>query len=69
MVRTVLKPHNRDSVVKKDLVATPLVIEEEENLDDLTLEQFIDRGYKQDSLPNRVLKLLVNGANYCNDLM
>ena len=38
MVKTVLKPHNLDSAMKKDLVAAPLVIEEEENLDDLTLE-------------------------------
>ena len=32
--------------MKKDHVATPLIIEEEENLDDLTLEQLIDRGYE-----------------------
>ena len=38
MVQTVLKPHNLDSAVKKDLVAASLVIEGEENLDDLTLE-------------------------------
>ena len=38
MVQTVLKLHNIDSAMKKNLVATPLVIEEEENLDDLTLE-------------------------------
>ena len=68
MVQTVLKPHNLDSAVKKDLVAAPLVIEEEENLDDLTLEQLIDRGYEQDPLPNRVLQLLANGANYSKDL-
>ena len=54
--------------MKKDLVAAPLVIEGEENLDDLTLEQLIDRSYKQDSLPNRVLQLLVNGTNYFKDL-
>ena len=54
--------------MKKDLVAAPLVIEKEENLDDLTLEQLIDRGYKQDPLPNRVLQLLANGANYSKDL-
>ena len=41
--------------MKKDLVAAPLVIEEEENLDDLTLEQLIDRDYKQNPLLNRVL--------------
>ena len=46
MVQTVLKPHNLDSAVKKDLVAARLVIEREENLDDLTLEQLIDRGYE-----------------------
>ena len=68
MVQTVLKPHNLDSAVKKDLVAALLVIEEEENLDDLTLEQFIDRGYEQDPLPNQVLQLLANGANYSKDL-
>ena len=38
MVQTVLKPHNLNSVVNKDLVVAPLVIEEDENLDDLTLE-------------------------------
>ena len=67
MVETVLKPHNLDSAVKKDLVAAPLVIEEEENLDDLTLEQLIDRGYEQDLLSNRVLQLLANKANYSKD--
>ncbi|WP_375449187.1 hypothetical protein [uncultured Nostoc sp.] len=55
IVQTVLKPHNLDFAVKKDLVATPLVIEGEENLDDLTLEQLIDRGYEPNSLPNQVL--------------
>ena len=55
IVQTILKPHNLDSAVKKDLVAISLVIEGEENLDYLILEQLIDRGYKQDSLPNRVL--------------
>ena len=68
MVQTVLKPHNLDSAVRKDLVAAPLVIEGEENLDDLTLEQLIDRGYEQDPLPNRVLQLLADGANYSKDL-
>ena len=38
MIQIVLKSHNLDFAVKKDLVATPLVIEGEENLDDLTLE-------------------------------
>lgn len=46
MVQIVLKPHNLDSTMIKNLVATPLVIERGENLDDLTLEQFINRGYK-----------------------
>lgn len=46
MVQIVLKPHNLDSTVKKDLVAILLVIERGENLDDLTLEQLINRGYK-----------------------
>ena len=68
MVQTVLKPHNLDSAVKIDLVATPLVIEGEENLDNLILEQLIDHGYEQDSLPNQVLQLLANGANYSKDL-
>ena len=67
IVRTVLKSHNLDYVMKKDLVATPLVIEEEENLDNLTLEQHIDRIYKQDPLPNRVLQLLADGTNYSKD--
>ena len=69
MVQTVLKPHNLDSAVKKDLVTAPLVIKGEENLDDLTLEQLINRNYEQDLLPNRVLQLLANGANYSKDLI
>ena len=68
MVQIVLKPHNLDSTVKKDLIATPLVIEGEENLDDLTLKQLIDRGYKQNLLPKQVLQLLANGPNYSKDL-
>ena len=67
MIQTVLKPHNLDSAVKKNLIAAPLVIEGEENLDNLTLEQLIDRGYEQDLFPNRVLQLLANGANYSKD--
>ena len=67
IVQTVLKLHNLDSTVKKDLFAAPLVIEREENLDDLTLEQLIDRGYEQDPLPNQVLQLLANGTNYSKD--
>ena len=46
MVQTVLKPYNLDFAMKKDFIAAPLVIEEKENLDDLTLEQLIDRGYE-----------------------
>ena len=68
MVQTVLKSHNLDSAIKKDLVAAPLVIEGEENLDNLTLEQLIVRSYEQNSLSNRVLQLLANGANYFQDL-
>ena len=68
IVQTVLKPHNLDSAVKKDLVAAPLVIEGEENLDDLTLKQLIDHGYEQDPLHKRVLQLLANGGNYSKDL-
>ena len=68
MVQTVLKPHNLDSAVIKDLVATLFVIEKEENLDNLTLEQLIDHDYEQDFLPNWVLQLLANGANYSKDL-
>ena len=52
MVQKVLKPHNLDSNMKKDLVTAPLVIKREENLNDLTLEQLIDHGYEQDRLPN-----------------
>ena len=44
MVQTVLKPLNLDSAIKKDLIAILLIIEEEENLDDLTLKQLIDSG-------------------------
>ena len=68
IVQTVLKLHNLDSAMKKDLVAASLVIEGEENRDNLTLEQLIDRGYEQDLLPNQVLQLLANGANYSKDL-
>ena len=68
MVQTVLKPYNLDSTVKKDLIAAPLIIEGEENPNDLTLEQLIDHGYEQDPLPNRVLQLLANKANYFKDL-
>lgn len=50
--------------MKKDLVAALLVIEKEENLDDSTLEQLTNRGYEKDLLPNGVLQLLANGANY-----
>ena len=46
MVQIVLKLHNLDSTMKKDLVTTSLVIEEEESLDDLTLEQLINRNYE-----------------------
>ena len=46
IVHIVLKPHNLDSAMKKNLVAASLVIEGEENLDDLTLTQLIDRDYK-----------------------
>ena len=55
--------------MKKDLVAAPLVIKGEENLDDLTLEQLIDHGYKQDFLLNQVLQLLGDGANYSKDFI
>ena len=67
IVQTVLKPYNLDSAVKKDLVAAPLVIKGEENLDNLTIEQLSDRGYKQDPLPNQVLQLLANGVKYSKD--
>ena len=66
MVQAVLKPHNLDSTVKKDLVAT-LVVEREENPDNLTLAQLIVRGYEQDLLPNQVLQLLANRDNYLKD--
>ena len=69
MVKIVLKYHNLDFAVKKDLFAAPLVIEGEENQDDLTLKQLIDRGYEEDSLPNQVLQLLADGANYFKDFI
>ena len=69
MVQIVLKPHNLNSAMKKDLVAAPLIMKGKENLDDLTLEQLIDHGYKQDLLPNRVLWLLANRDNYSKDLI
>ena len=53
--------------MKKDLVAVPLVIEGEENLDNLTLEQLIDHDYKQNLLLNQVLQLLANGDNCSKD--
>ena len=46
MVQIVLKSYNLDSVMKKNLVATSLVIEGEENLDDLILEKLIDYNYE-----------------------
>ena len=55
MVQTVLKPHNLNSAMKKDLVTALLVEEEEENQDNLILKQLIDRGYEQDPLPKQVL--------------
>ena len=69
MIQTVLKPHNLDFAMKTDFVAAPLVIKKEENLDNLTLEQLIDYGYEQDFLPNQVLQLLRNRANYSKDLI
>lgn len=66
MVQTVLKPHNLDLVLQKDLVAAPLLIEETENL---LLEELIDRSYQEDPLPIRMLQLLANGTNYSKDLM
>lgn len=50
--------------MKKDLVATLLVIEREKNLDNLIQKQLINRNYKQNLLPNQVLQLLANRANY-----
>ena len=54
--------------MKKNLVVTPLVIKGEENLEDLILEQLIDRSYEKDSLLNQVLQLLADGVNYSKDL-
>ena len=68
MVWTVLKPHNLDSAVKKNLVAALLVIKREENLEDLTLEQLIDYGYEQNPLLNQVLQLLTNRVDYSKNL-
>ena len=67
IVQTILKSHNLDFAVKKDLVATLLVMEGEENLDDLTIKQVIDRGYEQNTLPKRVLQLLAYKATYFKD--
>lgn len=64
MVQIVFKPHNLDFAINKNLVAALLVIKGEENPDDPTLEQLINRGYKQDFLPQRVLHLLNNRANH-----
>lgn len=50
--------------MKNNLIAAPLVIEGEDYLDDLTLKQLIDHGYEQNLLPNRVLQLLADEANY-----
>lgn len=61
MVQMVLKPHNLDLVLHKDFIAAPLHMDEIKNP---LLEEFIDRGYQEDPLPNRLLQLLVDGANY-----
>ena len=54
--------------MKKDFVVAPLILKGEENLDDPTLEQLINHGYEQDPLPNRILQLLADKANYSKDL-
>lgn len=54
--------------MKKNLFAASLVIKKEDNLEDLTLKQFIDYSYKQKFLPNQVLQLLSNRANYSKNL-
>lgn len=64
MDQTVSKLRNLDFVMKKDHVVVLLVMKGEKNLNDLTLKRLIDRGYEQDSLPNRVLHLLTDEANY-----
>ena len=41
--------------MKKDLIAALLVIKKKKNLDNLTLEKFIDYNYKQNPLLNQIL--------------
>lgn len=65
MVQIVLKPHNLEFVIQKDLIAAPLHIKE---IKKLLLEELIDHGYQEDPLPNHVLQLLVDKANYSKDL-
>lgn len=67
----VLKPHNLDLSVKKDLFATSLHIRETENAkneDNFILEDFMDRGYQKNPLPSRDLQLLTDENNYSKDL-
>ena len=44
----------------------PTESEEEEKA--MTLDQLLDCGYEEDPIPNRVLELLSQGANYSKDL-
>lgn len=41
--------------MKKNLIATLLVMKKEKNLDNLTLEKLTNRNYKLDLVPNQVL--------------
>ena len=68
MVQTVIKPYNLNFVMKKDFIAAPLVIKEEENLNDLILEELINGGYEQDPLLKWVLQLLANETDYFQEI-
>lgn len=67
MVQTILKPHNLDPEVQKDLVMTFLHMKEIENKENPSLEKLINCGYQEDPLPNCVLQLLANRYNYAKD--
>lgn len=66
----VLKPHNLDIAIKKNLIIVFLHIKKTKNIEkkNLTLKNLINCGYQEDSLPNCVLQLLIKRANYYKNL-
>lgn len=55
--------------MKKNFVTAPIIIKREENLNNQILEQFINRNYEQDYLPNQILHLLANKGNYSKNFI